>query len=218
MLSEENISDLVIYMKLPRYIAFADQVCCPETLPARINRLYQLGVPAVRLRVPEASDRQKLDWLQKIKKPAGSLLLVSDRPDLARLSSADGVHLTAGGLDAFSVRRLLNDSFLVGASTHSLTEVRNAASLGLDYVIFSPIFPTPSKPDLKEKDCHGLEGLQQAAEATSLPVYALGEITAERIPACLQAGAYGAAGISALFAPTDPTKNWKKIKSALNEL
>jgi len=84
--------------------------------------------------------------------------------------------------------------FLIAVSTHTVDEVRRAESEGADFAVFGPVFPTQSKPG--QREIPGLGGLREACAATSLPVAALGGITAQRIAACADAGAAGIAGIS----------------------
>lgn len=104
---------------------------------------------------------------------------------------------------------------IIGKSTHTLRDVQEANQLGLDYVLFGPVFPTPSKPARDEDDIPGLRGLARAVGTASVPVLALGGVTPERVSVCLDAGAYGVAGIRALFSPEDPQENWTQIQEAL---
>jgi thiamine-phosphate diphosphorylase len=115
------------------------------------------------------------------------------------------------------VLRSLNEhDFLFGASTHSLPEVRRARRRDADYVTFGPVFPTPSKPDRDKKDIPGLNELAEVTDETDLPVLALGGVTPDRVEACLDAGAYGVAGIRALFEPENPIDHWNRIKTTID--
>ncbi|MBA3320095.1 MAG: thiamine phosphate synthase [Pyrinomonadaceae bacterium] len=131
-------------------------------------------------------------------------LLVNDRADIARAAGADGVHLTAQSLSAAVVRRALGETILVGVSTHSLAEATAARADGANFVVFGPIFNTPSKsaygPPL------GLAGLRATAHALApFPLLALGGVTPENIPAILGAGASGVAAIR-LFGEAEDLK------------
>src|SRR5205085_4034186 len=102
----------------------------------------------------------------------GSKLLVNDRADVALATGADGVHLPAGGLPAAEARKLLGPRALIGASCHSLAEVRAASAGGADFAVFGPVWATPGKgPPL------GLQALAEAARA-DLPLFALGGVDA----------------------------------------
>ena len=96
--------------------------------------------------------------------------------------------------DAFVrlLRRRFGRRFLIGCSTHSVEEVEAAGAAGADYVVFGPIFPTPSKPGAT--DLPGLPGLEHAARA-GIPVLALGGVDLRRLADVAGAGARGAAGI-----------------------
>ncbi len=121
-------------------------------------------------------------------------LLVNDRSDIAFAAGADGVHLTAQSLGADVVRRTFGDKFLIGVSTHSLGEADTARRNGADFVVFGPVFETPSKDEYGEPV--GLSNLAQVAlELAPFPVLALGGLNMDNAAACVQAGAGGIAAI-----------------------
>ncbi len=195
-----------------RYLAISEQTICPEPVPDRIQRLYQLGVSAIQVRDKELPDRQKLAWLSKITRGEKQYLLINSRADIARLSNANGIHLSQTALSNKISKKIAGDEVLTGLSTHTLTEAINAVKTGVDYITFGPIFPTPSKPDLTAKECPGIEELKKVAGKVEIPVFALGGVGPEKVEECLAAGAAGIAGIRALFGSREPEKNWKKIK------
>jgi len=90
---------------------------------------------------------------------------------------------------------------LLGASCHSLEQVKSAADAGCDYVTISPIFTPFSKPS-DNRDPLGLEGLQQIVDAVELPIFALGGIDAGNAAAMREVGAHGVASMGYLF-PSD---------------
>ena len=125
-------------------------------------------------------------------------LLVNDRADISRGAGAGGVHLAADSIRAEVIRRTFGEEFLIGVSTHSLAEVRQASDAGADFAVFGPVFETHSKQQYGP--AVGLEALQQAALAVApFPVLALGGVSLTNASECLQAGASGIAAIS-LFA------------------
>ena len=147
-----------------------------KTLPARV--LYDLTVRAL-----------------EITRGSGTRLLVNDRVDIALAAGADGVHLTSRSLPADVARNICGPDFLIGVSTHSLAEARAARTAGADFVVFGPVFDTESKRAFGEPQ--GLEKLREVANALGeFPVLAIGGITHENLPACIDAGASGIAGIS----------------------
>jgi thiamine-phosphate pyrophosphorylase len=126
----------------------------------------------------------------------GSLtrILVNDRADIAAAAGADGVHLTTRSLTPAVIRETFGSNLLVGASTHSLNEAREARQEGADFAVFGPIFPTPSKEEYGPPP--GVHQLAEAArELAPFPLIALGGISIKNANECLQAGASGIAGI-----------------------
>jgi thiamine-phosphate pyrophosphorylase len=121
-------------------------------------------------------------------------LLVNDRFDIARAAGADGVQLTTHSLPAKVVRSICGDDFLIGVSTHSLEEGFNARAEGADFIVFGPVFETPSKQVYGEPQ--GLDKLREVTKALEgLPVIAIGGINRENADECYRAGAAGIAAI-----------------------
>ena len=141
---------------------------------------------------------------------SGTRLLVNDRADVARGAGADGVHLAANSISAAVIRQTFGEDFLIGASTHSLEQVRTASTEGADFAVFGPVFDTASKRQYGSPV--GLAALKQAAEIVApFPVLALGGVSLTNASECLRAGASGIAGIN-LFA--DPA-SFKSVVAAI---
>jgi thiamine-phosphate pyrophosphorylase len=135
-----------------------------------------------------------------ITKGSATKLLVNDRSDIAFAAGADGVHLTTHSLRAEVVRRTFGDEFLIGVSTHSLTEASVARRNGADFIVFGPVFETPSKGEYGEPV--GLANLAQvASELSPFPVLALGGLKMDNVADCIEAGAAGVAAISMFSDP-----------------
>ncbi len=121
-------------------------------------------------------------------------VLVNDRFDVALGAGADGVQLTAKSLSARVVRRATSDSFVIGVSTHSVHEAKEAQSGDADFVVFGPVFETESKRSFGPPQ--GLSKLADIAAAVDgSPVIAIGGIAIENVRQCLR---HGAAGIAAI--------------------
>jgi thiamine-phosphate pyrophosphorylase len=105
-------------------------------------------------------------------------LVVNDRLDVAIAARADGIHLPANSFAVADARTLLGDRKLVGVSTHDAEEVVGADRSGADFVVYGPVFDPLSKGNYTT--ARGVKGLSAAVRAASIPVFALGGISAAR--------------------------------------
>jgi thiamine-phosphate pyrophosphorylase len=113
------------------------------------------------------------------------LLIVNDRPDLARLCRADGVHVGQEELSARDARAIVGTGPLVGVSTHSLAQARASVMAGANYIGVGPTFPSGTK---EFERFTGVELLAQVAGEIRLPAFAIGGITLDNLSAVLAAG------------------------------
>jgi thiamine-phosphate pyrophosphorylase len=176
------------------------------------------GVRAVQLRERGLSTRRLLEMalrLRDLTSRHDALLLVNDRLDVAEACGADGVHLPAHSFSVAEARALLGPSRLVAASTHAIDEARAAATAGADFVVFGPVYDTPSKRPFGQPA--GLDALERACAACPVPVLAIGGVTTELLPEVLARGAAGAALIRAIVAAPDPERATRRLVSAAAE-
>jgi thiamine-phosphate pyrophosphorylase len=166
----------------------------------KIEEAFRAGVDWVQLREKDLSGRELAQLMDQARQRiAGSCaLLVNDRLDVAIANRAAGVHLGEQSLPLAEARRLCKERrsdewFFVGASVHSLEVAQEAEKAGAHYLIFGPIFTTPSKAEFGAPQ--GLARLREVCESVKIPVIAIGGITAENSAQCLQAGAVGIAAI-----------------------
>jgi thiamine-phosphate pyrophosphorylase len=158
------------------------------------------GARIVQFRAKGLADRRFLELAAEARSAAhagGAALVVNDRPDVAIILGADGVHLGQDDLDPRPVRALLPPGFLLGVSTHDVEQLERAAGEPVDYVAIGPVFATRSKaaPD----PVVGLEMVRRARGRTARPLVAIGGITEENARSVVDAGADGVAVISALL-------------------
>ena len=132
----------------------------------------------------------------------GAELLVNDRLDVALSAGADGLHLGRRGLTPGEVRAVWPQAS-IGVSCHSPLEVAEATRDGANFVVFGPVFETPSKVALGLPPV-GLGALEAACKRTTLPVFAIGGIEPALAARTREAGAKGVAAIRAIFADLDP--------------
>lgn len=174
------------------------------------------GIGAVQLREKDLSARELYTLgarLQEVLAPYRVPLLINDRVDVALALDAAGVHLAGHSLPTAQVRRLLGPRKLLGVSTHSIAEARRAAADGADFVVFGPVYATPSK--LAYGPPQGLLHLTEVVQQVSIPVLAIGGIEVTNLPEIMQAGAYGVAMIRAVLAAPAPAEAARQLSTAL---
>ena len=174
------------------------------------------GLRAVQLREKDLEARELLalaGGLRESTRRHGARLLVNDRADVALAAGADGVQRTHLSLPVDALRAITPAGFLIGASAHSTSEAREAVDHGADFVVFGPVYDTPSKR--RYGPPQGLAALESVARAVSRPVLAVGGLTPERVAEVLAAGAAGVAVIGAVYAAPRPADATKAFLDAL---
>ncbi|MDF0674605.1 MAG: thiamine phosphate synthase [Nitrospira sp.] len=187
-----------------------------QSLSTVLTEAIMAGVPAIQLRERDLCTSDLLSLTQEIQTlatPRSVSLIVNDRVDLMMALNLDGVHLRSDSLPPLPVRQLIGPRRLMGVSTHSVEDVRRANQSGADYVVFGPIFETPSKrsfgPPL------GLNLLADVCCRSSIPVLAIGGITCERVRDVRRVGAHGVAVIGALLTRDDIGEAVREFTHAL---
>jgi 8-oxo-dGTP diphosphatase len=184
-----------------RYLITGSDPTQRELFLARLGQALENGLQLIQLRAPKLSELELEELAtaaQVLCRTAGAKLLVNGTPDMVRQVGCAGVHLNSRRLMELT-ERPLSEGFLVAASCHNRDELAHAEALGLDFVVLSPVLPTPSHPAATPL---GWERFAALAAAVSLPVYALGGMRAEMLPAAKEHGAQGIAGISGLWPTT----------------
>ena len=133
---------------------------------------------------------------------AEALLIVNDRVDVALAVGADAVQRTSTSLSVRDIIAVADKRLHIGASVHALQEAIDAESQGADWVVFGPVYDTPSKRAYGP--AQGLARLEAVARAVGVPVIAIGGITPERVAEVRAAGAAGVAVISAILEADSP--------------
>jgi thiamine-phosphate pyrophosphorylase len=140
------------------------------------------------------------------------LFIVNDRPDVARLAEADGVHLGQDDMPIKEARRILGPDAIIGVSTHDLDQVRQAVLDGASYIGIGPTFPSQTK-DFDE--LAGLEFVRRASAETTLPAFAIGGINAGNIADVAAAGAKRVAVSQAICQAEEPRDVAQELRRAL---
>jgi thiamine-phosphate pyrophosphorylase len=199
-----------------RLYLLATKSLCREGLRDTICAALEGGVNAVQLREKDATDRTLIDLARQVRdwtREAGALFFVNDRPDIAALVDADGVHVGQDDLSVRDARRIIGPDKLVGVSTHTIDQARRAVLDGADYLGVGPVFPSQTK---QFDALAGLEFVRQAAAEIALPWFAIGGITAENVDAVAAAGARRAAVSSALCGSPTPVVAARRLLDALS--
>jgi thiamine-phosphate pyrophosphorylase len=178
--------------------------------------LAEAGVRLIQYRNKSASARQYLDSsraLAEALRPHGVTFMVNDRPDVAFLAGANGVHVGQDDLDVEQARRVAGPGMLVGVSTHTLEQFERAAASSADYIAVGPIFATSSKanPD----PVVGLDFVRKARAITDKPIAAIGGISLERAASVIEAGADSVAVISGILSAPNPAQRARQYIDTL---
>ena len=175
-------------LKGMRLCVLLTQAHCRIPILEAAAQVISGGADVLQLREKELGDRELLRMareLRRMTRQAGAGLVVNDRPDLARLADADGVHLGQEDLPVAAARKVLSPRQIVGVSTHSIEQARKAAADGADYIGAGPVYPTATKGYAEGV---GLECLRGISAGVSVPILAIGGITLSRAGEVLAAG------------------------------
>lgn len=185
------------------YLITSRKACAPRPLPEVVEEACAAGIQAVQLREKDLPGNGLCDLAHQIREVTAryeAQLFINGRPDVAEVVTAEGVHCPEEGVPPSAIRQYW-PQLSVGASVHSLTAAKQAEQEGADFLLFGPVFFTPSKEEYGKPQ--GTDRLKKVCDGTSIPVYAVGGITPAKVPECLDSGAYGVAGISALMEADD---------------
>jgi len=177
------------------------------------------GVRAVQLREKALDGKELFVLAEKARSLCaryGAALFINDRIDVACAVDADGVQLGISSLPIEVARPLMGPNRMIGASTHSLTEAREAERQGADFILFGPVYLTPSKAAYGAPQ--GLAALKKIVENIALPVYAIGGIKNENVEQVMSTGVHGIALISAVMAAVEPKKASETIQSLIERI
>ncbi|TRZ96839.1 MAG: thiamine phosphate synthase [Deltaproteobacteria bacterium] len=177
------------------------------------------GADVLQLRDKEASSGplyQEAMRLRKLTRDAQVPFIVNDRLDIALAVDADGVHVGQSDLPASVVRRIMGPGKVLGVSVATVEEALQAEKDGADYLGVGPVFEARgTKPDTCEP--MGLECIARIRRHCSLPIVAIGGIDEGNARKVREAGADGAAVISAIVSADDISQATRRLKRILEE-
>lgn len=176
--------------------------------------IIKRGADIIQLRVENRTDKEFLSVAYKIKRRTSDFkipFIVNNRPDIALLVNAEGIHLGQDDLPIESVKKIAPQKF-IGKSTHNLDQALKAEEEGADYISIGPIFSSPTKPNLSFV---GLNLLEQVNKRVSSPILAIGGINLSNVKEVIKAGAKSVAVCSAISKADNPGEITQKFKNLL---
>jgi thiamine-phosphate pyrophosphorylase len=188
---------------------------CAASLRWTVEEAIAGGADMIQLREKALPDCALLERARQVRawtRQGGALFIMNDRPDVARLVEADGVHLGQDDLPVKEARRIVGPEALIGVSTHDLDQLQRAILDGADYVGVGPTFSSRTK-DFSE--LKGITWVRQASEASTLPAFVIGGIQLETVDEAVAAGARRVAVSQAICQADDPRAVAAALRQAL---
>ena len=159
-----------------------------DELSTLVEALVAAGVDVLQLRDKQLDDRSLIDRariVRRLTRETETLFIVNDRPDIAQLVAADGVHIGQDEMSVREARRIVGTRALVGVSTHTIAQAQQAVADGADYIGVGPVFPSATK-DFAEHPAIPL--VAEVVENIRLPAFAIGGIHLDTIDQVLATG------------------------------
>jgi thiamine-phosphate pyrophosphorylase len=198
-----------------RLYVLVDGRSSPEEFAALVQSLVAAGVDLVQLRDKRLIDRELIERarrLRELTRGTKTLAIVNDRPDIARLSQADGVHVGQEELAVKDARTIVGAGALVGVSTRSIEQARAAVLDGANYIGVGPTFASMTK---EFEVLAGVELLRAVAAEIRLPAFAIGGITLANLDAVQAAGMGRVAVSGAIVDASDPARAAREFAARL---
>ncbi len=189
---------------------------CPHGAGPLICDALAGGVDAIQLREKDMPDRRLLDLAYRVREwtaEANALFIINDRPDIAALAHADGVHLGQDDMTVREARQIIGANALIGVSTHNIDQARQAVTGGADYLGVGPTFASTTK---QFTDFPGLDFVREVATEITRPWFAIGGINAENIPNVIDAGAQRVAVSAAITSADDINAATSSLQNSLS--
>ncbi|MGB7025540.1 MAG: thiamine phosphate synthase [Candidatus Acidiferrales bacterium] len=196
----------------PPVYAVLDEDLLSMPAPQYAQELISAGVDLIQYRAKHLPARKYLEVCSNLAETLANRdarFIVNDRPDIAAMIGAGGVHVGQEDLPPEEARRICGSGRWVGVSTHNLQQVRAAAKTSADYIAVGPIFSTSTKE--KPDAVVGTSFIREARKLTQKPIVAIGGITRERAAEVYEAGADSIAVIRDLLATRDPAERAREF-------
>jgi len=202
-------------MDLSLYVVLDRTASAGRDLEVILDATLAGGCRMIQLREKEWPSGRLLPLAERMRdrcRRAGATFIVNDRVDLALAVGADGVHLGQDDLPPRAARPLLRPGMVLGRSTHSAGQAREAQVEGADYIAVGSMFATRTKPDFQ---LVGPELIRAIRPETRSPLVGIGGVTRENVAEVIRAGADGVAVISAVCGAPDPAAATREFLAAI---
>jgi len=201
---------------LPKLYVILDAALLTNSAIELGRQLAEAGVRLIQYRDKKAAARdlfQRSHEISELLRPYGVRFIVNDRPDVAYLANADGVHVGQEDLDVGQTRGVIGREKWVGVSTHNLKQFQSAVVTSADYIAVGPIFSTSTK--VNPDPVVGTELLRQVRPLTDKAIVAIGGITLGRAAGVIEAGADSLAVSSDILRAADPGRRARQYLDLL---
>ncbi|NBR04643.1 MAG: thiamine phosphate synthase [Planctomycetes bacterium] len=180
-----------------------------------LDSLLENGLDMVQLRIKNIPDNKLLEHAFELKTLVaqnGKILIINDRPDIAKIVDADGVHLGQDDLPLKEAKSIIGRNKIIGISTHNTEQIHMAIDNGCDYIGVGPVFNSKTKTFSK---LAGLEFVKTSNAICTIPWFAIGGIDHLNISQLTKLGVKRIAVSNSLFNSENPLKTLKALKHAL---
>lgn len=199
MLSSDGLRKRLKEAKL--YVIVTAELASAPPLTV-VRELINGGADVIQFREKNMEDGEFYQQSLMMRQVCGNnaIFIVNDRPHIAKLIQADGVHVGQGDLPVNLVRRIIGHDKILGKSTSAPEFAENALRDGVDYIGVGPVYPTNTK---EHRKAVGLEYVKWASENAKMPYFCIGSVNRETIPGIIEAGARSVAVCTGIIGAKD---------------
>ena len=209
-------------LDLSIYLVTDTAMCSQLGVVATVSAAVGAGVTAVQLRDTDATDEELVSLGRQVVtalQGTGVAVVINDRVHLVEAVGANGAHVGQSDLGITAARAILGPAAYLGLSVQTVEQVAAAGESAdegtLDYLGVGPVWPTTTKLDAAAPG--GLEALRQITAKSPWPCVAIGGVTVERLREVHEAGAAGAAVVSAICGQPDVAAATRALRVAWDE-
>lgn len=189
-----------------------------RTLKEQVEEALRGGVTMVQLRekeLPENEFEKEALEIKELCRKYNVPFIINDNVNLAVKVNADGVHVGQSDMKALDVRKILGPDKIIGVTAKTVDQAVKAMEAGADYLGSGAVFGSSTKTDTERLD-HNI--LRQICESVTIPVVAIGGITAENVEALKGRKIAGVAVVSAVFGQPDIESATKELKKKVYKI